>query len=82
MFTLQSGRKIRLAPATTRGEGGGQWAPEEEMASAGGLREGSRLRRAGSLRNDPKREICSLERTELREENKIKERADYCFYTD
>lgn len=45
------------------------------MASAGGLREGSRLRRAGLSRNDLKRKICSSEKTFKNSEKKIKSRS-------
>lgn len=87
MFTLQSGRKIRPAPATTlgkavhkQGKGGGRPSPEEEeMASAGGLK-GSRPSRAGSSRNNLTSKICPLEKKEFREKNKI--RKWFILYTD
>lgn len=59
VFTLQPGREIRPVPTKPRGRlytnggRGGVWLSpeEEEMASAGGLREGSRPRRAGSFKS-------------------------------
>lgn len=80
MFMLQSGRKIRPVLATTTGKARRSGKGRRKWPLLDASRK--RLRRAGSSKNDLKSKICSLEKTDFRDENKIKERIYYFFLYD